>query len=122
MATTGATLCAKWPVGDLLRLKWRIGDAVRSYQVDGRLPYGSKAAERVARELKVSKREVERCYRFAREHSKQDVEELIRSGVTWSSMRNATGGAQFKTGDLREVAPSDGSKPVRGVESWDSAA
>jgi hypothetical protein len=109
--------------GDTLLAKWRVGDAVRSFEVDGRLPYGAKVCERVSRELRkagldISKREVERCARFAREYTEENVEALIREGVSWRDLRNPPHVSQFKTGDLKEATPSIGSKPVRCVESW----
>jgi hypothetical protein len=82
------SLISTLPVAtNVLRAKWRIGDAARSFEVDRRLPYGGKVCERVSKELRkagldVSKREVERCARFAREYSAEDVEVLIREGVT----------------------------------------
>lgn len=110
---------------DTLRAKWRIGNAVRSFEVRGRLPYGAKVCERVSRELgksgvDVSKREVERCARFAREFTEEDVEVLIREGVSWSSLKKATGVSQLESMGEEGAEPVIASKPVRPIETWNS--
>ena len=90
---------ARSAVERLVWAKWNLGKTVRTYheQNDRLGAYGDRIAERVAHELSndpgrpdfaISKREVERCVKFARDHPTQEtVKLLLQDGKNWKQIR-----------------------------------